>query len=323
MGGSTSRRCVLGALAMAFGGLVLHPLPASAETGSATILHRSRGHACAGQDATLAWSPPEGVSELTGYRITQSITTPSTPQVVTTEVGADQTRLPFTVPFGLSNFQIRSITTTGVGEQPFTSASIMGNQVPQPMAWAGAGAGVGDGTALVPFKWYGPINWSTTGGLLPTTIRVTASTGVSTTSAAPHDGSGVATTFTGLANGVDHAFTAVTFNACGSSAASVSPTYVPGAQPVWSQASPPLTVARNAAYRYRFVASGAPAATYRLVGAPAWLTVGPDGQVSGNPPKGATSFSYSVTASNGVGIQPGIMVTDIVAGPFTVNVSKR
>lgn len=322
MGSSKATRCALGALATVLGGWAMHPVAASAETGGATIIHPAPGQACAGEGATLAWSAPEGVTDVTGYRITQSITTPSTPQTITTDVGGRQRSLAFTLPFGLSTFQIRVMTTSGVADSPYTSASIMGNQAPKAMSWASAGAAIGDGTATVPFKWYGPMTWSTTGGVLPTTIQVVASTGGSIVSPAPHDGAGVATLFTGLANGSASTFSAVTSNGCGSSAATGSPSYVPGIRPSWTQANPPLSSPRNTTYRYAFAASGDPAVTYRLVSAPAWLTIGSGGQVTGTPPKATTTFTYSVAASNGVGIT-GIMNTDIAAGPFTVRVAKR
>lgn len=314
-------RFALGTVATVLGCWTLHPLAASAETSPATIIHADPDRACSGQAATLSWSPPAGVAGVTGYRITQMVTTPSTPETYTTDVDAGRTSLPFTVPFGLSTFQIRARTATGVSDDPYTSASIMGNQQPSAMAWDSSGADVGDSTATVPFRWFGPLTWSTTGGRLPVTLQVTAPVGVSIETSIPQGASGAAPRFTGLLNGAATTFTAVTSNACGSSAGMTSPRYVPGVAPAWTQASPQLTVARNKPYRYQFAASGSPAPTYRLVSAPSWLGVGPGGLVTGTPPKGTVSFSYSVTASNGVGI--GSNPTDAPAGPFKVVVRKR
>jgi len=85
--------------------------------------------------------------------------------------------------------------------------------------------------------------------------------------------------------------------------------------PVFTSASPPLTGKVGTNYQYRFAATGAPAATFSLSGAPAWLhIVSATGVVSGAPPTATTRFSYSVTASNGV-------VPPATAGPFTVTVT--
>ncbi len=84
--------------------------------------------------------------------------------------------------------------------------------------------------------------------------------------------------------------------------------------PVFTAESPPGTVSPGASYRYTFAASGSPAPTYSLTGAPGWLGIdGATGAVSGTPPAGTTSFTYSVAAANGV--LPGA-----TAGPFTVAV---
>ena len=67
-------------------------------------------------------------------------------------------------------------------------------------------------------------------------------------------------------------------------------------------------------YTYTFAASGVPAPTYALdAGAPSWLSLNATtGALTGTPPTGTTSFTYSVEATNGVG--------DPTAGPFGVTV---
>ncbi len=132
---------------------------------------------------------------------------------------------------------------------------------------------------------------------------------------------GATATFTGLTNGVGYTLSAVTFNDCGSSGPITSPVFTPGVAPDWTRHSPPLT-AQPGAYVYKFAASGDPSPTFSLVGAPSWLTISPNGLVSGRLPAGVESFSYSVVASNGVGIDAGPLypTTDIVAGPFVVTV---
>ncbi len=91
------------------------------------------------------------------------------------------------------------------------------------------------------------------------------------------------------------------------------------APPTFTADSPPLTATVGTAYAYTFAATGTPdTITYSLAeGAPAFLSIDPTtGAVTGTPPIGTTSFTYSVTASNGVS-------PDATAGPFTVTVSAR
>ena len=296
------------------------PLTASAQTSpaGATIIQAHPDRSCAGDADTLTWTPPADVAGLTGYRIVHQVITPSTPSIIFTDVGPNQTSLPFTVPFGFSTFLIYSVTSEGVASTPFASASITGNRAPHPMNWDNLGTNtVGDGTATVSFKWYGPITTSTTGGTIANTVRVTASPGGASVDI-PASVSGVSATFGGLTNGVGYTFTAVTFNACGSSSSGRSPTFTPGVAPAWTRSTPPLS-ASPGRYVYKFAAAGDPSPTYRLVDAPSWLHISPNGLVTGRPPAGTNSFSYSVVASNGVGIaHPAFPKTDVVAGPFTV-----
>ncbi len=94
----------------------------------------------------------------------------------------------------------------------------------------------------------------------------------------------------------------------------VAPLTTPTA-PVFFLASPSLTATVGKVYGYTFAATGYPDPTFSLSGAPAWLSVaGPTGAVSGTPPKGTTSFSYSVVADDGVG-------SPATVGPFHVTVS--
>ncbi len=88
------------------------------------------------------------------------------------------------------------------------------------------------------------------------------------------------------------------------------------AAPAFTAAAPPLTATVGTSYAYTFTASGTPTPTFALTpGAPAWLAIGgSSGTVSGTPPSGTTTFTYSVVASNGVS-------PDATAGPFTVAVT--
>ena len=78
--------------------------------------------------------------------------------------------------------------------------------------------------------------------------------------------------------------------------------------PAFTRESPPLTALTGSVYSASFAATGAPA--YALASAPSWLSIDPSGAVTGTPPSGTTSFSYSVTATNALG--------SATAGPYTV-----
>jgi hypothetical protein len=89
----------------------------------------------------------------------------------------------------------------------------------------------------------------------------------------------------------------------------------PPTGPAFTLDAPPTSLVTGSPYLYSFETSGNPASTYALnAGAPSWLSVDDYGDVFGTPPSGTTSFTYSVTASNGV--EP-----DATSGPFTVTVS--
>jgi hypothetical protein len=104
-------------------------------------------------------------------------------------------------------------------------------------------------------------------------------------------------------------------NASYSAAPQVTQTITVNQAPTFVIGSPPLTAVAGQPYDYTFVASGTPAPAYALAaGAPSWLTVNATtGEVTGTPPSGTTSFSYSVTATNVAGTA--------TAGPFTVTVT--
>ncbi len=309
----------LTAASLGLAGMVAVAGPADASGGKATIVQADPESSCAGERATLSWAPPADVVHLTGYQVLHQHYSKSTPTFRTTEVGAEQTSLAFTIPFGLSVFLITAITSDGVQPEPFASATVRGNRAPFAMNWDnGENDGVGDRTATVTYKWYGPVTESTTGGSLPVTVRITASPGEASIDVPTAGSSSVTTTFSGLINGVEYTFSAVTFNACGTSEARSSATFTPGVAPVWVRSAPPLT-AGPGAYVYNFTATGEPAPTYELRDAPSWLQVSAKGLVRGRPPEGTESFSYSVVARNGVGIEPFDM-KDVVAGPFTVSV---
>ena len=297
---------------------------AGADTGNfsveqASIVQAEGGNSCVGDSATLFWSRPD-VEGLTGYRVEHWTFTPI-PSVPITEVGAEQTSLPFTLRFGLNILQVYAVTTEGVAPTPFATTTVFGNRAPHAMAWQAEGATVGDGTATTSFGWLGPVTVSTRGGELPVTVRVTASPGGASVDLTAAPSGANTATFEGLTNGTAYTFTAVTSNSCGSGDPSSSPLFTPGVAPTWVRATPPLNAASTGHYVYKFAADGDPRPTYRLVDAPSWLEINPNGLVRGRPPAGVSSFSYSVVASNGVGVShPSFATTDAVAGPFMVSV---
>ena len=85
--------------------------------------------------------------------------------------------------------------------------------------------------------------------------------------------------------------------------------------PAFTLDTPPTVGTVGQEYAYTFAASGVPTPTYSLAsGAPPWLTLDPtSGALTGVPPTGTTSFTYSVVATNGAGTA--------TAGPFAVAVS--
>jgi hypothetical protein len=86
--------------------------------------------------------------------------------------------------------------------------------------------------------------------------------------------------------------------------------------PTFRADSPSLSATGGASYSYTFRASGNPAPSYSLSGAPSWLSINSyTGAVSGTVPQGINSFTYSVVASNSV--------NSATAGPFTVSVSHN
>jgi alpha-tubulin suppressor-like RCC1 family protein len=85
--------------------------------------------------------------------------------------------------------------------------------------------------------------------------------------------------------------------------------------PHFLTASPPATATVGSTIDYTFTATGAPA--YALApGAPAWLTLDTaSGELTGTVPAGATTFDFSVTATNAAG--------STTAGPFTVTIPRE
>jgi len=105
-----------------------------------------------------------------------------------------------------------------------------------------------------------------------------------------------------------------TFN---SSASSPATAVTIGRAPVFVADSPSLTATNGGVYSYTFAAKGFPAPSYALgSGAPSWLHINSStGTVWGTVPDWATSFSYSVTATNSAG--------SATAGPYRVHIQRH
>jgi hypothetical protein len=106
-------------------------------------------------------------------------------------------------------------------------------------------------------------------------------------------------------------------NASYAAAPTVTASIVVLQAPAFTAASAPSTDAAGQPYAYTFTATGVPAPTYALAaGAPAWLTLdATSGALSGTPPSGTTSFTYSVVATNDVG--------SATTGPVAVTVTQK
>ena len=105
-------------------------------------------------------------------------------------------------------------------------------------------------------------------------------------------------------------------NASYAAASTVTVTIPVDQLPAFTADSPPDAATAGDDYAYVFAASGVPGPTFALApGAPPWLSVDAvSGEVSGTPPTGTTSFTYSVVASNAVG--------GATAGPFSVTLTS-
>jgi uncharacterized repeat protein (TIGR01451 family) len=172
--------------------------------------------------------------------------------------------------------------------------------IPQAITWSPPASGLVGAPATL----------SATGGGsgLPVTFSVDPSSGAGVCSVSGTDG----TTLTYTAPGTCVIDASQAGTASYAAAPELTASITVDQIPAFTQDAPPTTAAPEHPYVYTFAASGAPAPTFALgAGAPSWLTIDPSsGAVSGTPPSGTASFSYSVAATNSVGTA--------TAGPFTV-----
>jgi hypothetical protein len=314
----TPTRAVLAACAAS---AILVPIvspPAYADTGAATV-------PCEGALMTISWAPPAGTSAFTGYLVQDFVQNGFGGEYIAWQdtVGTDQTQASVPVFFPQNDYRVTPVDASGaaVGATIFQPSDYLGGKSPAATSWVqSSNNSVGDRTATVEFGW--PMiagnDWNYTGNEPDTE---TISGGGQTVVITPSVFGATPVTFTGLTDGRAYTFASDTFDICGDGGTSQSsPVFVPGLEPVWQSATPPLqTHGRH--YEYQFEASGKPAPTYQLIGAPSWLQIDKDGLVYGRAPRGMTSFSYSVSAYNGVGIE-GLYTSNPykTVGPFTVTV---
>jgi choice-of-anchor C domain-containing protein len=119
-------------------------------------------------------------------------------------------------------------------------------------------------------------------------------------------------TATGTSSLVEFADATPDMSQCGAAVDNVSLIPAAVAPPGFSEDSPPLQTLQGATYSAIFFAAGVPA--YSLAAAPSWLSITPTGAVTGTPPAGTSTFTYSVSASNADG--------SATAGPYTVAVQS-
>ena len=95
----------------------------------------------------------------------------------------------------------------------------------------------------------------------------------------------------------------------------VQQSFVVDQVPVFALDTPPTTAVVGQTYAYTFSANGTPIPTYALAtGAPSWLSINATtGALTGIPPAGTKTFTFSVIASSSAG--------KATAGPFKVVVS--
>ncbi|MBI3969634.1 MAG: fibronectin type III domain-containing protein, partial [Chloroflexi bacterium] len=241
-------------------------------------------------EATVTWSPPasNGGSPVTLYAVAssggQAVTTASTTTIVT----------------GLSNGTAYSFTVTATNDVGTGPASTASNEV-TPRDVPGAPVNVvavrGNGSAAV--TWSAP---ASDGGFAITSYLVSATPGgqATTWTTGP-----LSATVTGLTNGTTYRFTVRAVNVEGDGAASalsnaVTPATLPGAP------SAVVAVAGDAQATVSWNApssdGGDPITSYRVVVSPGGTVVTTttlSAVVVGL--ENATSYSFSVTATNGVG----------------------
>jgi hypothetical protein len=264
--------------------------------------------------ATVSWTaPPDGGSPITSYTVTPYIGTQA--QLPTTIIGSPPATN--TTITGLTNgtaytFKVTATNMIGTGQSSAASNSVSPAAPTVPGTPTGVSATGGNGSATV--SWTAPGN----GGSQITSYTITPYIGTQAQAATTINGSPPATntTITGLANGTSYTFTVAAANVVGSGPASspsnaVTPTgpTVPGA---------PTGVTATAGLNSATVSwtapssNGSPITSYTItpyIGTQAQTAT----TINGSPPAtnttitglaGGTAYTFTVTATNGIGIGP-------------------
>jgi hypothetical protein len=325
------RRIIVGCVVLVFVGMSVGAAAAVSPTVSdpptnVTLVHQHPHKDCDGDHDTLTWMPPAntGGEPLTGYFIEEFNEGTNPPSVLNVDVGPDVTSLDVRPLVGFTSFSVFAKTASGMSER--TSVGLFADGVPSPQQFYFTYDldSVQQHAITTSASWFVETKISGVGGIAShSTVTITIAPGGQSVSYQAQDpGVGVPVTFRHLASGVEYHFTAVTANECGSTASADSGAFTTGAAPRWGSAKAPLDVAYGDHYRFRFIARGVPKAKYTLnFTGPEWLSIDPvTGLVSGKPPKGTNSFSYSVVAFSSFGIEAWGGLAYVMAGPFFVTV---
>jgi len=215
-------------------------------------------------------------------------------------VAAPTAALSTQAPGAAATYQVGFTTSAGGGLAANNGAIVLA---------AAAGTVFGPGTA------YSIVD--ITSGRTATVRGSAGSGGATVTLTVPFaigGGDQVAVTATGVTNPTTAGSDVMRISTTSDTVPASTPAYPVGpSMPVFTVADPSLVAAPGAHEQYTFGTTGYPAASYSLIGAPAWLSINAgSGQLSGTVPPGTTSFSYSVRAANSAGTA--------VEGPYTVTV---